>query len=158
MEDPDVNLNDTLKAALLLLQRDNYIKMFDYAKAAEAGRRALNYKQIFSSSKLHEIENLQLIYEGLSSLPAQRLELQNEKVIHWKKDKVGLMNVSVKTNGTAFDFVFDTRASISTIMRSYAKKLNLRMLNVLYKESSGIQVKPSMPNWRLQTVCMSAIC
>jgi hypothetical protein len=51
------------------------------------------------------------------------------------------MNVPVKTNSSSFNFVFDTRASISTIMRKYAEKLELRMLDVRYKESSGITGK-----------------
>ncbi len=139
LKDPENSLSDSSKAELLLLQRDNYIKSFDYAKAAESGKQLLHdYKHVYDESQLHHIENIQKIYEGLSSTPAQKVVLREKTVIEWKKDKVGLINIPIKTNASTYDFIFDTRASISTIMRSYAEKLKLRLLDVKYEESSGI--------------------
>lgn len=132
-------LDDSIKADLLLVQRDNYIKMFEYAKAAETGKLVIgSYGHLLKEKKLHDIKNLNKIYEGLAQTPAQGVVLSSATTINGKKDKLGLVNIPVRTGSKTYEFVFDTRASISTIMKSYAEKLELTILDVKYQESSGI--------------------
>src|SRR5687767_15098000 len=113
--------------------------MFEYAKAAETGKLAIRgYGHLLGEKKLHDITNLNKIYEGLAQTPAQEVVLGGETTIDGKKDKLGLVNIPVRTDNKPYEFVFDTRASISTIMKSYAEKLKLKVLDVKYEESSGI--------------------
>src|SRR5438270_12536001 len=47
------------------------------------------------------------------------------------------MEIPVRNEAGAFSGVFDTRANISTITQTCAKKLGLRLLSVSYNEGSG---------------------
>jgi hypothetical protein len=136
--DLHIDLNDSSKAQLLLLQQDNYIKTFKYREAGETGKQVLQkYKKILSQNKLADIQNKTLIYAGSSDILPQKVFLKKNMVIPWKKDKAGLMTVPITSARQKHDFVFDTRAGISVIMMSYAKKLGIRMLGVNYEEGSG---------------------
>jgi hypothetical protein len=136
------NLPDSLLAELMLLQRDNYIKLFDYKKAASTGALVIQrFADIFDENKIHGIKNKNTIYEGLATTPSQKVVIPENAIIHYKKDKVGLMTLTVTSGGELHDFIFDTRAGISVIMKSYAEKLKLRMPGVRYLEGSGITGK-----------------
>jgi hypothetical protein len=138
----DHKLPDSLIADLMLLQRDNYIKMFDYKNAAAIGKQVIEqFGNVFDERKIHAVKNKNKIYEGLIHTPAQKTIVTKNGSIEWKRDKVGLMTVPVATGTSIHDFIFDTRAGISVIMRSYAGKLKLRMLGVRYMEGSGITGK-----------------
>lgn len=135
-------LADSVVVELMLVQRDNHIKLFDYKNAAATGDQIVDrFKNHFDEEKLHHIENKNKIYRGLHDTPAQRTVVTGDGTIKWKRDKVGLMRMSVSSGGTTDDFIFDTRAGISVIMRSYAEKLKLRMTGVRYEEGSGITGK-----------------
>jgi hypothetical protein len=135
-------LPDSLVVQLMLTQRDNYIKLFDYKNAAAVGEEMINqFKNLIDETKLNSIKNKNKIYQGLIRTPAQKTILTESAIIDWKRDKVGLMTVPVATGDSTHDFIFDTRAGISVIMRSYAEKLKLRMLGVRYLEGSGITGK-----------------
>jgi hypothetical protein len=138
LKDLHNDLNDSSKAELLLLQQDNYIKTFNYRDAGETGKQVLEkYKQVVSQNRIEDIQNKTLIYVGSSDIPPQKVFLKNKTAIPWKKDKAGLMTIPVTSNRQTDDFVFDTRAGMSVVMKSYAKKLGIRMLGVNYEEGSG---------------------
>jgi hypothetical protein len=129
-------------AELMLLQRDNYIKIFDYKNAAATGTQVIErFTDLFDEKKIHAIKNKNTIYQGLAATPSQKTVVSDNAVINYKKDKIGLMTVPVSTGSETHDFVFDTRAGISVIMKSYAEKLKLRMPGVRYLEGSGITGK-----------------
>jgi hypothetical protein len=132
-------LRDPQLAELMLLQRDNYIKIFDYKNAAAAGKIVIErFASLFDEKKIHGIRNKNTIYEGLADTPSQKTIIPENTVINYKKDKVGLMTLPVSIGGETHDFIFDTRAGISVIMKSYAEKLKLSMPGVRYLEGSGI--------------------
>ena len=136
------NLPDSLVAELMLIQRDNYIKVFNYKNAAAIGEQVIDrFKNLFDEKKIHAIKNKNTIYQGLIHTPSQKTIATENGIIKWKRDKVGLMTVPVATGALTHNFIFDTRAGISVIMRSYAEKLKLRMLGVRYLEGSGITGK-----------------
>jgi hypothetical protein len=58
--------------------------------------------------------------------------------ISWKRDMLGLIEIPVKAGIQQFDAIFDTRANMSSISATYAKKLGLHILDVSYDEGSGI--------------------
>ena len=133
------NLPDSLVAELMLLQRDNYIKAFDYKNAATTGQQLIErFDSLFDEGKIHSIKNKNTIYGGLIQTPPQTTIATEGSTIEWKRDKVGLMTLPVSIGSSSYDFIFDTRAGISVIMKSYAEKLKLRMPGVRYQEGSGI--------------------
>ena len=138
----DHEVPDPMLAELMLLQRDNYIKMFDYKNAAETGVQVIErFASLFDEKRIHGIRNKNTIYEGLVETASQKTVIPENTVINYKKDKVGLMTLPAAAGGEVHDFIFDTRAGISVIMKSYAEKMKLRMPGVQYLEGSGITGK-----------------
>ncbi|MDO3640392.1 retropepsin-like aspartic protease [Mucilaginibacter sp. L3T2-6] len=141
-------LPDTTKAALKRLQDDSYFKTFQYAKAARCDSDILkNYSHVLKKDVVDDIKNDLIIRAGLKNVPAQQTLIKTNTTISWKRDKIGLVNIPVTTHAQTVDAIFDTRANISSITQSYAKKLGLHMLDVTYNEGSGatgIQFKTGM--------------
>ena len=133
----DSSLQDSSRLNLMLLLRDSYFKTYQYRKAAETGQGILkSYKDILGD-RLHDVENTLLIHEGLKDIPPQQVSLK-KVILKWKPNKLGLIEIPIKTKSSTLGIVFDTRAHISTVTQSFAKKLGLKMLDVSFEESSGI--------------------
>ena len=133
----DTSLHDSARVDLMLLLRDNYFKSYQYRKAAETGQNILkDYKNVLGD-RLHDIENTLLIHEGLKNIPPQRVDLK-KVTLKWNPNKLGLIEIPLKTKTSTLGIAFDTRAHISTVTQSFAKKLGLKILDVSFEESSGI--------------------
>jgi hypothetical protein len=131
--------NDSLRANLLLVQGDNYFKTFQYAKAADVDKELIDhYKPVLDSSSYADIKNSFLIRNALRNTDSQHVTRSGDANIHWKKDMIGLIEIPLRKKDSVFDCVFDTRANISSITMTYAKKMGLKMLDVSYIEGSGI--------------------
>jgi hypothetical protein len=135
------DLNDSLKANLLLLKEDNDFKLGQYARAAEANKLLLaSFWTQLDSSDLDDARNKALIENGLIGIPPQQTVFPTDTgttIIPWERDPLGLIEIPVYMGDTAVSSIFDTRANISSIMESDAKRLGIRMLGVKYKEGSG---------------------
>jgi predicted aspartyl protease len=135
------NLNDSLKANLLLLKEDNDFKLGRYALAAEANKLLLaSFWTQLDSSDLDDARNKALIENGLIGIPPQQTVFPADTgttIIPWERDLLGLIEIPVYMGDTSVSSIFDTRANISSIMESDAKRLGIRMLGVKYKEGSG---------------------
>jgi hypothetical protein len=132
-------LTDSMKAALGLLQDDNYFKLYQYDKSARSIDKVLDkYQGALDSENISDIKNDLLIRNALKDVPPQATTIPDSTVIFWKKDKLGLFEIPVKSKGKTYDCIFDTRANISSISQTYAAKLGLKMLDVSYEEGSGI--------------------
>jgi hypothetical protein len=135
----ETSLSDTVRAKLLLTQRDNYTKLYNYKAASETGVILLEkYASVMDATHTKHIRNLDILFSALANTPPQQSELKADVTIPWKRNTVGLMEIPVRTSLESYDFIFDTRASVSTITRTYAEKLNLRIIDAPYEESSGI--------------------
>ena len=133
----DSSLQDSARVNLLLLLRDNYFKTFQYRKAADTGQDILtNYKAILGD-RLHDVANSLLIHEGLKGVPPQQIGLKKVS-LKWKYDKLGLIEIPVRSKTSTLGLAFDTRAHISTVTQTFAKKLGLKILDVSFDESSGL--------------------
>jgi hypothetical protein len=132
------SLSDTMKARLLLLEEDNYFKTFQYARAAAADSELIgHYRQVLDSATYADIKNTSLITHALAGISPQTTTITANASLPWKKDKVGLMEIAVRKGDSSWSCIFDTRANISSISASYAKKLGVKMLDVSYREGSG---------------------
>lgn len=132
-------LSDSAKAALYLLRSDSYFKLFRYADAARSDSILLSqYSNKLDSNKIEDIKNKLIIYNGLKDLPAQQTFIPGKTTLAWKRNKLGIVEIPVKSQRASYNAVFDTRANISAITQTFAKKLHLRALPVYYYEGSGI--------------------
>jgi len=131
-------LPDSDKADMRRLQSDSYFKIYQYAKAAQTDSSILKlYSKGLRKDYTDGIKNDLLLRDALKSTAPQQTIIKSNTSIPWSHDKLGLIEISIKTNGAVFNGIFDTRANISTITRTYAKKLGLHISNVSYDESSG---------------------
>ena len=132
-------LPDSAAVALQLLREDSYFKLYRYAGAARQDSMILrNYSNVLDSEKLSDVKNHLLIRNALRSVPPQETIKKDSLTISWKKDRIGLIEIPLKCGNIIYDAIFDTRANISSISKTYAKKLGLRILDVSYEEGSGI--------------------
>ena len=141
-------LSDSSKRDLLLLQSDSYFKLYQYAKAVQNDSLALkNYAKVLSKEEVADIQNDILIRNALKNTAPQETIIKSNTTLQWTRDKIGLVEIPVKVNNAVFSGIFDTRANISTVTQTYAKKMGLRILDVSYNEGSGatgIQFKTGM--------------
>jgi predicted aspartyl protease len=136
------NMADSLKANLLLLKEDNDFKLGQYAFAAQANKQLLNtFWTELDSGILDDVRNRALIENGLVAVPRQQTVFPIDtgaETIPWKRDTLGLIEIPVYMGDTSVSSIFDTRANISSIMESDAKRLGVHMLGVKYREGSGL--------------------
>jgi len=133
----NTSLSDSARVDLMLLLRDNYFKSYQYKKASETGKSILkDYKSVLGD-RVHDIENTLLIHESLRDIPPQRVDLK-QVTLKWRPNRLGLIEIPIKTKASTLGIAFDTRAHTSTVTQSFAKKLGLKILNVSFEESSGI--------------------
>jgi hypothetical protein len=128
----DSSLPDSARINLLLLLRDNYFKTYQYKKAAETGQDILaNYKAILGD-RLHDIENSLIIHEGLKDIPPQQIGLKKIS-LKWKLNRLGLIEIPVKTTTSILGIVFDTRAHISTVTPKLRQKTGAKNTGCFFR-------------------------
>jgi predicted aspartyl protease len=136
------DMADSLKANLLLLKEDNDFKLGQYADAAAANKLLLtSYQTQLDSADLDDVRNKALIENGLVRIPPQQTIFAGDTgntTIPWQRDKLGLIEIPVYMRDTSVSSIFDTRANISSIMESDAKRLGVRLLGTKYREGSGL--------------------
>ncbi|HVU58462.1 MAG TPA: retropepsin-like aspartic protease [Puia sp.] len=133
------DLSDSMKGRLLLLEEDNYFKTYQYGLAARADNDIIqHYQHAMDSATYADVKNTAIITNALAKESPQETIISGDQTIPWTKNKVGLMEIPVKSGDSSYLAIFDTRANISSISTTYAKKLGVRMLNVSYDEGSGI--------------------
>ncbi|HEY4323011.1 MAG TPA: retropepsin-like aspartic protease [Mucilaginibacter sp.] len=132
-------LRDSEKVNLNRLQGDSYFKTFQYSKAAQNDSNVLKlYSNALSKDDVDDIKNDLIIRTALKKEAPQQTIIKNNSLLRWMKDELGLVEIPIISQSQTFSCIFDTRANISSITRTYAKKLGLRILNATYDEGSGI--------------------
>lgn len=122
--------NDELLAETYSLLADTYAKTFQYKKSAEAsGYWLANYKNTVDSGQLDDILQGIKLWKACSSVPPQVISQKEDLDLLIIRDIAGLMNLPVIIGTDTVNFVFDTGANVSTITKTYARKLNLQMMN-----------------------------
>lgn len=130
---------DSTQANLLLLQSDSYSKLGQYAKAAYNDSLVIHkYPKALDSNTLDDVKNTFLIHNALKHTPPQQTIITQNTTVHWTRDVFGILEIPMSTDGQTVDAIFDTRANVSSITRTYAEKLHLHLLDVAYRESAGI--------------------
>jgi Aspartyl protease len=139
---------DSVKVQLSRLQSDSYFKTYQYAKAAQTDNGILKrYAKGLSKDVIDDIKNDILSRGALKNIAPQQTIIKTNTTFPWTRDKLGLIEIPVVCKSAAYQGIFDTRANISTITKTYAAKLGLHILPVTYNEGSGatgIQFKTGM--------------
>jgi Aspartyl protease len=132
-------LPDSLKANLLLFQGDSYFKTGQYAAAALTDSLlAHQYAKAIDSPTLANAKNDWLIRNALRNEAPEEVISGAGGGVTWSRDSIGLIDIPLQSHTQTVNAIFDTRANISSITRSYAEKLHLHLMDVQYRESAGI--------------------
>ncbi len=120
----DENLNECFS-----ILADNYVKTFQYAKAAETYKILLQKFSAETDEKdKADYENVFNLWKGLRKVPPQKVKFIRNSTIQAVQMEVGL-TVPVEINSKEKEyFIFDTGANISTVTESFAKKLNIQII------------------------------
>jgi predicted aspartyl protease len=136
-------LTDNEIGNLLMKKIDNHVKLYQYQDAHLTTQLMLRkYKHALTAEERDDARNSDIIWKGLQNVPPQTTTISSETQIAYRRDLAGLMNIPVSFADSTYYFVFDTGANLSVITESYARKSNLRMLNVKFKVRAitGLQV------------------
>jgi predicted aspartyl protease len=132
---------------LLMKKVDNHVKLYQYREAHLTTLLLLRkYRNTLSSEEREDARNSDIIWKGLQHVAPQTTTIVSETSIPYRRDIAGLINVPVNFADSSFYFVFDTGANLSVITESYARKINLRILNVRFKVRAitGLQVQANL--------------
>jgi hypothetical protein len=132
-------LPDSIKANLLRVQGDSYFKLGQYAAAARTDSLLVHqYPKAVDSPTLADEKNDWLIRHALRNEAPEEVVLGAGAGVTWSRDLLGLIEIPLQSHTQTVNAIFDTRANISSVTRSYAEKLHLRLMDVHYRESAGI--------------------
>jgi predicted aspartyl protease len=105
---------------------DNYLKTYQYAKAAEAYRILLTkFRHIVTTKKKSDYENALRLWGALSKVPPQATTFAGSSVVQQEKD--GRFPLAI--NGQKVSFAFDSGANLSVITDSMARQLSLDIID-----------------------------
>jgi predicted HAD superfamily phosphohydrolase YqeG len=132
------------RIALLKLQQDNDVKLFDYKAAYEHTRQLLTDfdKQLTKDDK-EDAENSIIIWKNLITVQKQQTLIQKDTRIATTRDMARLMTIPVTFGAYQDAYIFDTGANISVITESNAKKAQLQMVGDTFQVDAitGIKIK-----------------
>lgn len=132
---------------LLMKKIDNHVKLYQYREAHETTQTLLHkYRSALTGEEREDARNSDIIWKGLQDVPPQTTTIISETQIAYRRDLAGLITVPVNFADSSYYFVFDTGANLSVITESYARKANLRLLNLRFKVRAitGLQVRAGL--------------
>jgi hypothetical protein len=130
LSDSQNTMNDTLMHRLYRVKRMNHINNYEYLEAYNTSAIIIEkYSGFEDSAAYANILNEQKIWSALQYAPKQEISITRDTKLPMHRDRVGLMNIETMFNGDSIDFIFDTGANFSVIIRSLAEKLNMDIID-----------------------------
>ena len=129
------------------LLADNFVKTYEYGKAATAYQTLLEkFKSDLSAEEAKSFENVRGLWNALRNAQPQKVSVKQDTFITGTRDKAKLLNIPVESGAHKMDFVFDTGANLSTMTVSTAEKLGLKIIeaDVSVGSSTDIDVKSKL--------------
>lgn len=121
--------NDSRQVEALELLADDYVKIYQYAKAADTYRILIaKYSDQLSADRLRDAENSYRLFDAARRVPPQTISFGQSTKIQGTRDQAGLLNIPVEINSQKNNFVFDTGANISVVTETIARKLDLQII------------------------------
>lgn len=125
-------LPDSVANTLRIMEADNDRRLYRYADGLSVVEQILAHPNGVDSATLDDVRNSEKVLRALRDVPAQTVEFSGPTVVSLEQSRLPVL-----INNSPRNYVFDTGANISTIMRSEAKALGLRIL------PAGIEVGTS---------------
>ncbi len=130
LEAGDGILNDTLLNKLYRTKLLNHINLYEYEEASLCTENILNkFKTLNDSVEIQMLENEINIWSALKDVMKQEIRMDKDITFPMARDKVGLFNIDVTIGDSTENFLFDTGANFSVIIRSLAEKLGLKIID-----------------------------
>ena len=121
---------DSIAYLYLNARYDNNLNLFNYRKGADIGEILITkYKRSYTPDSYQTMQEDVAVWKTVSAIPPQELQKNGDNVIPLMHDKFGLQKVTVKVEDKDYDFVFDTGASICTVIESFAKKIGVKIIS-----------------------------
>lgn len=137
-------LTDTMLNELYSTKLLNHVNLYEYWEAAKASEFIQNnFAALNDSSELKNLQNEIKIWKALKDVPRQEIVKTTDALMPMTKDKVGLFNIDVSFGDSTKNLLFDTGANFSVMVRSLAKKLNLKITEADFyvTAATGLRVK-----------------
>ena len=125
-------LPDSIVSDLRQIRMANDLRLSNYPAALAAANALLADPASLDAPELRDVRNMRRVFEVLAAVPPQTSEARGPSVLQLDSGRV-----SMTINGIPRRYAFDTGANLSTIMRSEAEALGLRIF------PSGIDVGTS---------------
>lgn len=125
---------------------DDFIKLSDYDKAADAYRTILDrFKQRLTPDEIEDYENSTAIYDALRHVPRQRVIVRRAARLNEPSREAG-WSVTVEADQQRVALGLDTGANISLLAKSVAARLGVKMLgrSILMGSITSIRVRPEL--------------
>src|SRR5690606_21657187 len=133
---------DSLRKVVYVTMATNYVHLGNYLKASEFTNYVLDsLNQYLDKDELGNLQNNSRIWEICIGVPPQTSEITADSRIEFGSSFAG-KTVPVDINGVKGDFIFDTGANFSVMMKSYAEKTGIKILEGTFKVNSisGIKI------------------
>jgi hypothetical protein len=112
------------------LLADNYVKLYQYEKAAQVYNVLLaNSRNKLDAKKIADVENVAKLWGALHNVPPQSVSHPRASTIKTSKNALGLTELPVEINGREHAFIFDTGANLSLASLSFAREADLKIVD-----------------------------
>jgi aspartyl protease len=118
----DPRLPPTLVTALRKLEVTNYLRQFEYAAGLAAVDTLMADTTTLTTADLRDLRHSGTLLRALATVPPQAVVARGPATLHLEDGRI-----PVQINDSLRHYVFDTGANLSTIMRSEAVALALRL-------------------------------
>jgi predicted aspartyl protease len=119
----DAALPDSVAADLRKIRVANHLRLFEYAAGLAAVDALLADTTTADTAGRRDVRNTRRIFQALTAVPRQMAESRGPTELRLRDGRV-----PVKVNDSTRHYVFDTGANLSTIMRSEARAVGLRII------------------------------
>ena len=134
-------LGDSIICELLGLRASNYIRTYQYNKAADTYKLMLEkYKHNLDNENIDNYENSYQLWSALANVEPQHIHKQNDVELKSYRNQYNHLMVPVNCKGVDNEFIFDTGANLSTITESMAKKMNLKLYESNIKVGTSTEI------------------
>jgi aspartyl protease len=132
---------DLLKDCYEILA-DSYVKTHEYRMAAETyGVLLGKFRERLDADKVREIQNDMMLFNALSEVPRQSVEVKGDTLLRTAKDKASLINLPVEIGSQQVAWVFDTGANLSSVTVSCAKQVGLKIIDSYIEVGTSTNAK-----------------
>lgn len=138
-----VTLSDNEQATLLEAKADSLVRKYQYAAAADTYRDIIDrFGHAVDSSDLADYNNSLQLYGALAMVPSQVMHKPGDVTIASYQNEFSHLMLPVRCGGRDDRFIFDTGANLSTITRSVALDMGLKLIesDISVGSSTDIEV------------------